>query len=498
VSIKHLRGTLLSALIITSIIALSIPLLSSRPVHAAFLTSHNPIYINGNAGFTKPDPVNGGGSGTASDPYIIENWIINALDYGIDIEGTTADFAIRNCLIENRYFSNAGISFSNVINGKIENCTFNNIYIGIDLYNSSNNNTISSNTFENNSYGIFSDHSSNNDLSNNTLRNNGNGFFFQFANNNIISNNTVIGYGGDGLYFSESYNNLISSNACEKNFHGISFSGHADYNTISSNTFENNSYGIYFNYASNNTLTSNTVRNNSYGIYLILLSSNHNYNNNIYHNNIINNITQVTDLGSNIWDNGYPSGGNYWSDYTGVDANGDGIGDTPYSFPGPGGSNQDRYPLMSPWSPPPSAILTVTATKVDSTHYNLRISHDGGDDLSVNDIEIQASDSSTTMATYAFPGTGTFSVGMNAVLTCTYSPDCTNQYVTVHIIHKPSNQKIFTSSIILVQSPPPAPVGGIAFAPNKLALLAPYIVLAALIAIAGLSVAVYWRRRYKT
>jgi len=39
------------------------------------------------------------------------------------------------------------------------------------------------------------------------------------------------------------------------------------------------------------------------------------------------------------------------------------------------------------------------------------------------------------------------------------------------------------------------PVGGIAFPPDKLALLAPYIILAALIAIAAVSFAVYWRRR---
>jgi hypothetical protein len=52
----------------------------------------------------------------------------------------------------------------------------------------------------------------------------------------------------------------------------------------------------------------------------------------------------------NIWDNAYPSGGNYWSDYSGVDANSDGIGDTPYVIDT---NNQDPYPLMNPWTPPP-------------------------------------------------------------------------------------------------------------------------------------------------
>ena len=55
-------------------------------------------------------------------------------------------------------------------------------------------------------------------------------------------------------------------------------------------------------------------------------------------------IFQADDDGVNHWDNGYPSGGNYWSDYTGVD--GDGIGDTPYIILG--GDNQDWYPFMNP------------------------------------------------------------------------------------------------------------------------------------------------------
>jgi len=45
-------------------------------------------------------------------------------------------------------------------------------------------------------------------------------------------------------------------------------------------------------------------------------------------------------------DDGYPSGGNYWSDYNGTDDNGDGIGDTPYIIDA---DNQDKYPLMKPY-----------------------------------------------------------------------------------------------------------------------------------------------------
>jgi hypothetical protein len=57
----------------------------------------------------------------------------------------------------------------------------------------------------------------------------------------------------------------------------------------------------------------------------------------------------------NVWDDGYPSGGNYWSDYKGIDVKSgpnqdqprsDGIGDTPYVIDA---NNQDRYPLMNPY-----------------------------------------------------------------------------------------------------------------------------------------------------
>jgi hypothetical protein len=81
---------------------------------------HEPIYIHGDNAFTWDNGVVKG-SGTADDPYIIEGWIIDTRshDYGIYIDGTRANFVIRNCQI--RYAQErAGIFLSNVRNGRIE------------------------------------------------------------------------------------------------------------------------------------------------------------------------------------------------------------------------------------------------------------------------------------------------------------------------------------------------------------------------------------------
>jgi parallel beta-helix repeat protein len=121
---------------------------------------------------------------------------------------------------------------------------------------------------------------------------------------------------------------------------------------IYNNAFQQNSIAINLTQSSTGTtICANTFSQNSIGI--ILTNSN---GNTIYHNNFIGNTQQVSVSGSsnNVWDNGYPSGGNYWSDYTGVDLKSgpnqdqpgsDGIGDTPYTK----GGITDQYPLMNPW-----------------------------------------------------------------------------------------------------------------------------------------------------
>jgi len=87
----------------------------------------------------------------------------------------------------------------------------------------------------------------------------------------------------------------------------------------------------------------NEIQYNNIGIRAV------NYQNRkIFHNNFIGNTQNAHGESSDDWDDGYPSGGNYWEDYDGIDDDDDGIGDTPYDIPG--GDNQDRYPLMNLYS----------------------------------------------------------------------------------------------------------------------------------------------------
>ncbi|MCK4405698.1 MAG: hypothetical protein KAV43_04255, partial [Hadesarchaea archaeon] len=94
--------------------------------------------------------------------------------------------------------------------------------------------------------------------------------------------------------------------------------------------------------SNNNLITNCTLTNNNLGSKI----SDSSDNNRIFHNNFMSNTRQALDYCTNYWDNGYPSGGNYWSNYTGDDMDNDGIGDTPYSIPG--GMNRDLYPFINP------------------------------------------------------------------------------------------------------------------------------------------------------
>ena len=151
----------------------------------------------------------------------------------------------------------------------------------------------------------------------------------------------------------DSHNNKIADNIIENGAYGIYVDGYSHDNLITGNLLQNiRARGEAITLMGGNaTIIGNTFKANDWGLFIYggMPLTHH-----VHHNNFIANVRHVELLygPSIVWDSGYPSGGNYWSDYTDLDQyNGpyqnetgsDGIWDHPYSIDE---NNQDNYPLI--------------------------------------------------------------------------------------------------------------------------------------------------------
>jgi parallel beta-helix repeat protein len=261
--------------------------------------------------------------------------------------------------------SSNGLYLSGINNVTIKNMKIKAFNYGILLASSSNYDTISGNNITNNRYGIGLSESSNNTISgNNITANDLDGIcLYYFSDYNVIAGNNVTANNGEGIWLSYSSNNQVAGNDITNNGEGIGLSSSSN-NCIAGNNVTNHSQGIRLYESSNNILVGNNLNRNVDGM-LIYSSS----NNRFYHNNFISNILQLFILQShgNTWDDGYPFGGNYWSNYTGVDfhsgpyqneTGSDGMGDEPYIVDV---DNIDDYPLMRPWTPFEGQVIYIRA-----------------------------------------------------------------------------------------------------------------------------------------
>jgi parallel beta-helix repeat protein len=298
---------------------------------------------------------NGGGIHLDNTNYtrILNNTIKHSSGNGIAIGG-------NNNWISNNYLDNNtwGMGFDGGPNNiAIDNNVHNSSAIGIEVY--CDNQTFLDNIITNNGLGIMISSSYNN-ISGNIANNNVDAGISLEGNNSIISGNTVSYNNYSGISVNNGDFNKITNNIANYNAeHGLSLA--VNYSTVSGNTANHNDqFGIMINGDFNNVSENTASYNGQNGITLDGNSDNCI----LFLNDITGNLLHsgYDDGTNNQWDNG--TIGHYWDEYTGKDADDDGIGDTPYTIPGAAGS-QDNYPIW--WDAP---IISIDSPTANATFSN--------------------------------------------------------------------------------------------------------------------------------
>lgn len=279
------------------------------------LQTHNPLLIDADDEF---DVVNGvvAGNGTASNPYIIENWTISTSSLtGVQIQDTRAHFVVRNCKIGDTSSKN-GIDISNATNGTIINNRIEKARIGIRMVKSSEilvkNNSVVDNSWEgihvsqsinitvkdndiydntdegidvwdseyiqitgnniynNTDHGIENDYCTRITIANNHIYDNSwTGVHLEDASKTSVANNTISGNNQDGIYIEDSDYVVVENNTIFDHDYGAGIDTWDDLQlTINDNRISNSYHGLILQYVYKVTLVGNEVSNAYFGLVL--------------------------------------------------------------------------------------------------------------------------------------------------------------------------------------------------------------------------------------
>jgi parallel beta-helix repeat protein len=246
-------------------------------------------------------------------------------------------------------------------------------FVGIRLAGGANNNTISENKIRDSGHdGIYFDiGADNNKIIGNDIKNSTSSGIelWILTSNNTVMNNKIADSGKDGFHLEWGSFNLITGNSITNSSNdGMHIEGY--YQT------DYPEYTIPFASWYNRITLNNVTQSGRYGFYI------DSANNTIVHNRFVNYTTAASSDPSspNIWDDGYPSGGNYWSNFVATDIysgpnqnipGGDGIADSPFIM---NANNTDHYPLLE--SPIYSATI-VAHCNTEGTDVSVAITKDG-------------------------------------------------------------------------------------------------------------------------
>jgi parallel beta-helix repeat protein len=384
------------------------------PAVPMFMT-HSPILIEGEVALTTANGVTGG-DGTAGNPFIIQGWDIDAsgaTEAGIAVSNITSHLVIRNVNVHSGLSINLGIALMNLTHCTVEYSRSTDNVAGIGA--------------------LMCDHIV---IQNNILENNDQEGILVFNSNySWVSHNIAVGGAGIGVALFNSHGSSVVNNTMSYNAVAGLALEFCNLTTVLNNIMENNmaglmlvmsnwsailynnitqssTYGVFLMGSQNNTLAWNMIADTSVGYGAYLMFSTYNT---LHHNNFVDNSMSPQasdDSDTNKWNLSYPTGGNYWSDYTGSDtfrganqnlAGPDGLGDTPYDIDSTL-TVQDDYPLMMKvrYDNSPTAFFTVTpASGTVSTTFTFNASLTWDPDNLTSDLKVR----------WDFNGDGTWDTG---------------------------------------------------------------------------------------